>query len=98
MIDLSSEEILTFSQAAATLPNRPHASTWHRWRLKGVRGVRLETIMVGGRRYTSREALERFSARLTAAADGQPPPTRTGKQRQKAIDAADKVLSDAGIQ
>lgn len=91
------ETLLTLTQAAATLPNKPHASTIHRWRLNGVRGIRLETIMVGGRRYTSREALERFSARLTAAADGEPPPSRTGKQREKAIAAAETVLEEAGI-
>ena len=95
-IDLT-EALLTLTQAAATLPSKPHASTIHRWRLRGVRGIRVETIMVGGRRYTSREALERFSVRLTASAAGTPPPARTSKQRQKAIAAAETVLRDAGI-
>jgi hypothetical protein len=35
-------------------------STVHRWRMKGCRGVRLETFLRGGVRHTTREAIERF--------------------------------------
>ena len=39
--------------------------------IDGVRGIRLESIMVGGTRCTSVQALQRFFDALTAAADAQ---------------------------
>ncbi len=60
MIDIQQERLLSFPQAAAILPFRPHVSTLHRWRLRGIGGVRLETIRLGGRRFTSEQALTRF--------------------------------------
>jgi len=52
------------------LPGQPHLSTLWRWYRRGVRGVRLETVVVGGRRFTSRAAIERFIERTTVARDG----------------------------
>lgn len=46
---------------------RVSQATIHRWRLEGVRGVRLEAIKIGGTFHTSIEALERFVSALTAA-------------------------------
>ena len=61
MIDPFSEDIVPLTEAAKTLSRRPNVSTLHRWRLSGIRNVKLETMMFGGRRVTSREALDRFS-------------------------------------
>ena len=97
MIDLFCETPLSLTEAAKSLPGRPHVCTLHRWRLRGVRGTRLETVMVGGRRYTTSESLARFFAAITAASSGVPPPIRTCKQRQRAIEAAELELSKAGI-
>ena len=70
MIDLSREELFPLTRAAEFVPGRrPNASTIYRWVLKGIRGVRLETLLVGGCRLTSREALERFFRATTVAAD-----------------------------
>ncbi len=68
---------------------RTHISTVHRWRQRGARGVKLETILVGGTRYTSSEALQRFFTASTAAADGhgsnaQIAPTILGRAHQQA--------------
>lgn len=68
-IDLFTENVISLAEAAATLPRRPSISTLHRWRLRGVRGVLLETVLVGGRRCTSREALSRFIKKTTLAAE-----------------------------
>ena len=65
MIDPVTETLETLAEAARSLPSRPHPSTLHRWRLRGIRGVKLDTILIGGRRYTSREALQRFFAATT---------------------------------
>jgi hypothetical protein len=99
MVTLS-ESLLTLSTAARELPGPSgkgvHVSTLWRWSFRGVRGIRLETVLIGGIRYTSREALERFVASTTAAADGTTAATRTPKQRQRAIEAAERELADAG--
>jgi hypothetical protein len=62
--------------------------------LYGVRGVRLDSIILGGRRYTSVEALERFTAACTAAANGTAPEVRTSAQREAAIAAAEAELAN----
>jgi hypothetical protein len=63
--DLLAEELLSLSQARATLPHRPAIQTVHRWVQPGIRGVRLEVVRTGGRTYTSRQALARFFNKLT---------------------------------
>ena len=90
-------DLLTFPEASRELPGKPHVSTIHRWRLSGVRGIKLETKMIGGRRYVSRDSLNRFISQTTAAADGRPVPVRSDKQRARAIDSAEKYLDDLGI-
>jgi hypothetical protein len=64
-----SEEIRPLAKATKWLPTRredrpPHASCLFRWARYGLRGEKLETIRVGGTLCTSRQALERFFARL----------------------------------
>jgi Protein of unknown function (DUF1580) len=78
MINLLSEELLTLGQAARVRPpgrrGRPtHRSTVARWIARGLRGCRLEALRLGGTLYTTREALQRFAADLTAATDSSPP-------------------------
>jgi hypothetical protein len=47
---------------------RLHLRTVFRWALEGVRGCRLETILVGGQRMTSQPAVQRFFEAVSAAA------------------------------
>jgi hypothetical protein len=65
---LTGEKPLTLADAARLLPKRPNPATLWRWRTKGVRGVKLETVLIGGRRYVSRAALRQFIDAVTAAA------------------------------
>ncbi|MBM4005680.1 MAG: DUF1580 domain-containing protein [Planctomycetes bacterium] len=95
---MATEEVLSLSQAAGSLPGGGvHISTIHRWRLRGVRGVKLETVLRGGTRVTSREALARFFAATTAAANGEVPPIRTIRQRQRAVESARARLAKDGL-
>ena len=94
-ICISEEKLLTLGEAAAAL--NVHKNTLARWHQRGVRGVKLDTLMVGGQRYTSGEAIQRFADRTTAAADGKPTPARTTKQRDLAIKRAEDELSSHGI-
>ena len=102
MIDMEHEELITLAEAARRVPNRKsgrgvNCSTVWRWCLAGCKGVRLETVFCGGTRFTSREALQRFFVATTAAASGETLPSPTAKQRAKAVEAAERELTAAGI-
>ena len=97
-IDLKTETPITLAKAAQTLPGGAvHVSTVWRWHRRGIRGIRLETVCRGGIRCTSDEAIERFFAAITAAADGEPAPTRTPRQRQRAMQHAERELERDGF-
>ena len=96
MIDIHGETLVTLTQASGLLPARPHLATIYRWMLRGVRGVTLETCMIGGKRYTSHEALQRFSDSLSNPARKAKTP-RPSVHRQRALDAADRELDAAKI-
>lgn len=63
-LDLQKEHGIPIKEVPLRLPKRNgkklHYSTIHRWTKKGARGRVLESTMVGGIRYTSIEALQRF--------------------------------------
>ena len=54
-----------------------------------MKGVRLQTLVIGGRRVTTPRFVEEFIAGVTAAADGEPLPIRTPRQRQRSIEQAE---------
>jgi hypothetical protein len=97
MIDPHSERIVTLTEAAKLLPSRPNVATLWRWRTAGIRGVKLETMMIGGRRVTSREKLDTFFARVTAAADGEPVRVETPRQRERQIQRAERRAEELGL-
>jgi hypothetical protein len=95
-IDPVKEALLPFSQLGGDFPgNKVSLATLHRWRMNGVRGVRLPTIVVGNRRYSSRQAIAWFVTRQNVSE--QPTPTITVGQRQQQTDAANAILEAAGI-
>jgi len=93
MIDPNTEHLITLKQAARQLPGNVHLSTLHRWRMRGVKGVKLETLMIGGRRYTSVEALSRFFERTTQAADGEVAKPRAAELKRR----VERQLDEAGL-
>ena len=95
MIDHKLENLVKFQRAGKVIPGNPALCTLHRWRMHGVRGTKLETLLVGGIRYTSEEAIARFIAEQNR--DEQPAPAITPKQRRTQAEAANRVLQDAGI-
>lgn len=95
MIDISTEHLLTMTEAARLLPGRPSTCTLWRWRTRGVDGRVLESVTVGGRTYTSREALQRFAAHRGGQHNA--PTLRTTGQRERAISRAERELDQAGI-
>lgn len=96
-MSLYQETPLTLTEAAKTAPGRPHAATIWRWYRHGVRGVRLETFVRGGRRFTTVEALERFFRQTTVVTDGSAACLSPNKSRQREIERAEAACRAAGI-
>lgn len=94
----SVRELLSLREASQLLPGKPHVSTLHRWRLRGIRGVKLITVMVGGKRWVHPDALRDFSAAITAArengASNAVPLTRT---RRRSVKKAEQALAKEGF-
>ena len=61
---LHREELVCLAKAAEWVRSRTgrktHVSTLHRWALRGCGGRKLETLLIGRERMTSKEALGRF--------------------------------------
>lgn len=66
---------LTFSEAREKIPlvngRKVHPATIWRWATSGVRGVRLHSRLVGGRRVTTESEIEEFLEALRGSASAQ---------------------------
>lgn len=86
-IDIDLEELIHFPEAGKEFPGKkPCLQTLHRWRLKGVgpERTKLETCLVGGLRYTSREAIGRFIKAQNAGTTSPLPITDARRAKQNA--------------
>lgn len=96
-IDINTEGLIPFNSPKDFWPvsPAPHVSQVHRWRLTGLlsrKGVRVkfESVMVGGRRYTSKEAVARFIAALNDDSAPVAAPVnreRTAREAGRALEA-----------
>jgi hypothetical protein len=60
-----------------------HRLTMIKWATTGVYDIRLETVVIGGRRCTSLEALQRFYAAVTAEKNARGDKARQPKPRTR---------------
>jgi hypothetical protein len=115
MIDLERENPVTLAAAPQLIPainavpgmdarKRLHPRTIYNWASRGKRGVVLETVPVGGVLVTTKEAIQRFFARLSAAReqqfiDREPKPClRTARRRDREVRAVrEKLAAEHGI-
>jgi len=93
MIDLTQEELVPIRNVPKHLPPRPtgkrvHISAVYRWLLRGIRGIRLESLKIGGTTYTSKEALQRFADRLSNTSHAPDTTPATTLTRKRQIDRA----------
>lgn len=73
----------------------PHLATLYRWAVRGIRGVKLETLVIGGSMVTSENSLLRFIRALSRNESALPAaPTAA---RHAAVDWAEAELDGAGI-
>ncbi len=73
---------------------RPDIATLWRWWARGIRSVKLETWLIGGRRVTTEVAINEFLDRLSA---GQSTAAPSLNYRHREIAAAQTRLAAAGI-
>jgi hypothetical protein len=79
-----------YSVAQAASRTGVHVSTLHRWHLRGVRGRRLRTVLIGGRRYVLASDLNRFLAEINQ----RPSLERTPERR---LGLAEAQLDELGV-
>ena len=84
------ENLIKIIDVPRHLPGRPNVSTIYRWLNSG----KLESVMIGGRRWTSTEAIARFVNRSTS---GAATPSEVSGQRKREIEKAEAKLKASGI-
>jgi len=95
---VDAEAYIALDQAPAHFPGkRVHRATVWRWHLTGLHRhgqiIRLRTVTVGCRRYTTQRWIDEFVARC----NGEPAPTASPSQRQRRAAAAMTTLAGMGV-
>ena len=83
---LLDESLVLLTGASKYFPGNPSQSAVQRWMRRGSRGTVLETVLVCGKRYTSKEAISRFLRGQLQVEAGKSAPTRT--MSKKDVEAA----------
>jgi len=88
MISIPDEQLLTVEQARSLLPGVGEATVW-RWIASG----KLESVKLGGRRFTSQEALQRMAQNGPQRPQAAPlPPTTRQRRRGEHLAHVNKQL------
>lgn len=61
-LNLLAEDVIGLNDVPKELPERVSISTVWRWAERGIKGIRLETVRIGRKKMTSRQAISRFIA------------------------------------
>ena len=84
------EDLITLTEACRCFPVRCSRAAIERWVRQGSRGIVLQSALLCGRRYTSREAIERFiRGQLRVEAD-QPEPKKGNMSKEELVSACQK--------
>lgn len=74
-----------------------HVCTMWRWVRRGIKGICLESFTIGGKRFTTREAVARFILRTNSKPSDQSVSvygSPLSKRRLREIEAAEKFLDE----
>lgn len=85
-------DAVPLTKVSEFVPGHPHCATVWRWATKGVRGVRLATVMIGGRRMVTPEALEKFLQALNS----EEPAIESGSEVSRRAREASQALERLG--
>jgi hypothetical protein len=104
-IDVLEEDLIELADAPAVFEqltkHRPHIATIYRWCDEeggGLDGIVLETVPVGRKRYTSREAINKWCQARAGKERPAPPLARKARlARRKRSAQTDAILARAGI-
>jgi len=108
--DSPDEPLMSIPDAAKHLGRitgqTPHISTLWRWCLKGCHGVKLESICIGGKRFVTPSAIQRFienstskqtpstTTVVTITPHAPPHVVRNNERRRAEIEAARRKLDE----
>jgi uncharacterized protein DUF1580 len=67
MASIQNETVIALEAVGKHLPHKISKRTAWRWAFSGLAGVQLESMVVGRRRYTSTEAIDRFIENVSRA-------------------------------
>lgn len=84
---LLEETLVTLTEACRCFPVCCSRSAVERWIRRGGRGAVLESVLICGKRYTSKEAIDRF-LRAQLHVEAERPGPRRGSKSKREIDAA----------
>ncbi|MDB5390750.1 MAG: hypothetical protein JWM11_6396 [Planctomycetaceae bacterium] len=95
MIDVKTEQMEPLD--TVKIIGNPSRPTRYRWALQGVGdpAVVLESLTIGGRKWTSVQAVQRFYAAQNV--DRRPEPSVTPSHRQREGRAAMRKLAECGV-
>lgn len=92
IIDVIFNDLIPIEHVPKLLPGNPGISTIHRWRTRGVRGVKLASVRLGGRRLIPRAALVEFIESLTSVVDCVAHPGAIRTSRRRSIEVAEREV------
>jgi hypothetical protein len=91
LTNLPEDHLFSLQEVTRIIPKRPHVSTVWRWATRGVRGVRLKTHLIGGRRFVANADLSEFIDRLSGHNEVE---TKVGKLGERATAAEHRLRSE----
>jgi len=96
MTEIEKRKWFPLTRASPHFPGNPHGATLGRWALQGVgpNRVKLKTWKVGGRRYTSQEAIDEFVAQLSGEAEVA---ATHGRERAASLARDEQELDADGV-
>ena len=87
--DVLAESVIPLNDVVKYLPFRTSISTVQRWIRRGASGAVLETARMGSRRFTSKEAVQRFLVAQNEPTKPQAAPPKSSLSKRE-IDAKTK--------
>jgi hypothetical protein len=91
MIDLDLEPLVPLKNAVELVPGGVHYHTLLNWAIRGIRGHKLETILIGRRRYTSEAAIKRLIQNLNPETHDNPP---SAAERRRQVERGRRALDE----